>query len=683
MSEGVSATSKRRRGRTVGSTILLAIALTASLSVAARQADAREVGIDAAPMQGKKVRLDGLLREWPETVALTEVVSGNIAKGDPAAYGVMGYDDEALYVAMRIDDATFVAKKDHAELHIAFPLPGGGAGSKLSQHKAYVVRLEPGEPGKSPGSVTMGGNAVSGAQLVEAPTNSGFTFEAKIPWSAFAPAATTRAGLRGALVYVDVDGASRTVVATSKYQAGKAPPLTIQAEYALTREILLSNGLNSRPEWEVVGNVVGDKMNERVAVYDRYLTLTGWSYRQGAEFYYQDLQLQSPKDLTRLELEDLTGDGLDELVLQRKVGSESKGQELFEVWHFEHEGVPPRLLFQHEVGLFSGSNRVENEVVLTTFQGKPAIRVAVTKTKLDLDTWDGVPAGGETKPVILPWQGVLSRTYAWKPSGFGLVEEKTGKALMPAPKRAGTMMWSGTRPPPDHGAATQGSVDREEPSSGARAAAARTPNADELLTQVYDLYLNEHATKRSKPRFDFVIDVAGDPTVERVVVHGKDIVVFGKKFLQGRSYTFTTVSVEKPEDILDVTATDLTGDGRAELIVRGVIRAQASKKLGGDLVTRHALFIYRVMESGVTRIFAAETGRAVGRNMILGAVRFLPEGGQTRVELAPGRAVGWTQQTYPFPEDRSPYGGLEPLLLPWSDTPARTYVYSDGKYVAR
>jgi hypothetical protein len=659
------------------------------LTCVAPRAQAKEMGIDLAPMQGKKLRLDGLLREWPQTLALTEVVSGTITKGDPAAFGVMGYDVDALYVAMRIEDASFMTGQDHAELHVSFPLAGGGgSASKLCQHKAYVVKLEPGAPGKSPGRVSMGGSVVAGAQLVEAPTSSGFTFEAKIPWSAFATAATTRAGLRGSMLYVDVDGAKTATVGTSKQQGGKAPPMTIQSEYALSQDILVANGLSTRPEWEVVGNLVGDKMKERVAVYDRYLTLTGWSYREGNEFFYQDLQLQSPGDLKRVQLKDLTGDGLDELVVQREIGSDSNGQELFEVWRFDSESAAPSLLFQQEVGLFRNGGRVENDIEFTSFEGKPAIRVIATKTKVDVDTWDGVPAGGETQPVLLPWQGIASRTFVWKSGGFENVEEKAGKPLVLAPKRAGTTMWSGTGPPPGYGdtgggASAGGKPDGSESPSSKSAPAARPPTADELSSQVYGLYLKEHASKRAEPRFDFVTDVAADPTVERVLIHGKDIVVLGKKFLQGRSYTFTTVSVENPEDIVDVTAMDLTGDGRAEVLVRGVIRAQASKKLGGDLVTRHALFIYRIMESGVTRIFAAETGRSVGKQMVLGAVRFLREGAHTGIELGPGRAIGWTKESYPFPEDRSPYGGLEPLILPWSDTKPKAYVYTEGKYVVR
>jgi hypothetical protein len=126
----------------------------------------------------------------------------------------------------------------------------------------------------------------------------------------------------------------------------------------------------------------------------------------------------------------------------------------------------------------------------------------------------------------------------------------------------------------------------------------------------------------------------------------------------------------------------MTGDGKAEIMVRGVIRAKASKELGGDVVDRYALFIYKVMGEKLVRIFAAETGRALGGNRVLGAVAFEPSGAGMSIELRAARAVGWSQKTYPFPEDTTAAGGLEPLLLPWGDLTKRRYRYTGGRFSA-
>jgi hypothetical protein len=83
------------------------------------------------------------------------------------------------------------------------------------------------------------------------------------------------------------------------------------------------------------------------------------------------------------------------------------------------------------------------------------------------------------------------------------------------------------------------------------------------------------------------------------------------------------------------------------------------------------------------RIFAAETGRALGEHSILAGIRFVPAARGVTIELLPGRAIGWTEKSYPFPVDRAPYGGLEPLLVPWGGQDVRRYAFDGSAYVAR
>jgi hypothetical protein len=51
------------------------------------------------------------------------------------------------------------------------------------------------------------------------------------------------------------------------------------------------------------------------------------------------------------------------------------------------------------------------------------------------------------------------------------------------------------------------------------------------------------------------------------------------------------------------------------------------------------------------------------------------------LELSAGRAVGWTDKTYPFPVDKLPYGGLEPLLVPWGEVKQKRYHFDGSTYV--
>jgi hypothetical protein len=265
---------------------------------------------------------------------------------------------------------------------------------------------------------------------------------------------------------------------------------------------------------------------------------------------------------------------------------------------------------------------------------------------------------------LLPWETTKSKTFRWQGDGI---------------KPAGETSWT---PKLTRAGKVGGSAGKSRPRAEgpAQPPAPRPPSADELQDRLYALYRRDHSAS-GKPRFDFATDVAGDTTAERVVVHERDIVVFGKSFRGGTSYSYITVGVGDPKDILDATARDLTGDGKADIIVRGVLHAKASKGLGGGTVDRYALFVYAVNGESIVRIFAAETGRAVGDDRILGGVTFATGGG-AGIELRPGRAVGWTEKTYPFPEDTTTAGGLEPLLLPWSESAARRYRFDGRAFVS-
>ena len=54
--------------------------------------------------------------------------------------------------------------------------------------------------------------------------------------------------------------------------------------------------------------------------------------------------------------------------------------------------------------------------------------------------------------------------------------------------------------------------------------------------------------------------------------------------------------------------------------------------------------------------------------------------GSREIVLRPGRATGFTEQTYPFPQDVGASGGLEPLLLPWSGAKPVRYRWDGGRF---
>ncbi len=620
--------------------------------------------IVAEPMQGEKVRIDGDLREWPNKMTeLGDTLSGP-GGGDPRAAVTIGYDELNLYVVLKIFDKRIVrsaaagASEDHATLSLAFP--------RGREFNNYELELYPGNPGKVAGVVKLKGVALASAKIVEAPSEGGLHVEAQIPWSAFPDATKVRVGLRAAVTYTDADGSGSIsgVISTASGRSGKAlPPLLLEAEEGLESQLLKPKGLSNASR-EAFGNVSGDAMYERVAVFGDSLAIVGPHYRGGKEFYFADLGVKDASMVTRLSLVDFDGDGRDEIVIQKRIGAPDKYREVVTVTKVGTDDTPYQA-FAQEVGIKTADGKIENRVsfkntTLEVAQGEsegfdPATYAEVTPSDMG--------------SALLPWESVGSRTFKWVGKGFEQAEQT---AFTPKGSSA-----SKVAKPAKKGHKTYAAQADEPPAPPPP----RAPSSDELLDRVYALYRKDRGVGGGKPSFDFVTDVAGDRGPERVLVHGKDLVVFGKGFRQGLSYAFITIGVTDPKDIVDVTARDFTGDGKAEIIVRAVLHAKASKALGGDMVERRALMIYGIKDDALARVFAAETSRAVGSNEVLGAVAFEPGKRGLDIELRPARALGWTEESYPFPADTTSAGGLEPLLLPWAGAAKRRYHWDGGAYV--
>ncbi|MGK3960697.1 hypothetical protein WMF38_47580 [Sorangium sp. So ce118] len=611
----------------------------------------------AAPLvESKWLKLDGVPKEWPVAlVSLGIRVKGKPTKADLSAQAAIAYDDARVYVAADVTDDALRGGADHVKVVLGFP---GG--------KVQEVALYPGEPGKTAGSVKLpGGKAAAGAKVVEAPRSGGYTLEASIPWSAFPEAATTRVGLRAGFFVHDVDGGGGVdaVIGSAASEAyGSLSPLATEPELALADGLLRSKGIRGAAKYDLVADVAGDAMRERVIVHERYLIVLGPGFRKGAQYYFEDLGVDASEGmLPSLTARDLTGDGQAELILRKRSGSGAKYREVMHVLQFGG-GDTPKPIFQHEIAIATEKGSVVNEVEFVPDGAKMAIRVEPGKaTRYDASNYtESVETTYD--PLLLPWGSIKSQLY--KLTGAVFTKASEQKQAAAAGARA-----DGPRPA------------KVEEARGAAKPPALSPA--EMLDKVYALYRRDRGASSSKPRFDLGADVASGREPERVLLHDRDLVVFGKGFRGGTGYAFTTLAqFASPADIRSVSARDLTGDGKADIIVHGTVRAAAPKEAGGGTVDRDVVLIFRVDGESIQRIFAAEVARSVGDKKVSGELKFVRVGDKVGIELAPGRAVEWTEQTYPFNQDKGPVGGFEPLLLPWGGAQPVRYVWN-GSIFAR
>lgn len=612
-------------------TPLLPIALAVPVAVASLSCptDLRAEGtaLKADLIEAKSIKLDGVPKEWASLTSLGYAVKGKGGKPDIEARAGLAYDATNLYVAADVtDDVLRGGGGDHVEVVLGFP---GGS--------VHEIELYPGDPGKAPGSAKLkDGTALSGAKVVEAPRSGGWTMEASVPWSSLPNARTLRVGLRGAIFVHDADSGSsvKNIVGTAPSPAyASLPSLNNEAEQSLFEGLLKQKGIRGAPRFNLIADVAGDSMKERVLVYDRYLIVLGPTFRKGSEYYYGDVG--DPANLISCEARDLTGDGTSEILLRKRVGNSSKPREMIQVLSFGSSDVPTTV-FQHEVGITTDAGSITNDVSFVPDGSRTAIKITPgTARGLHAGNYRE-PTESSYDPLLLPWGTIASQTYKLSGSAFVKASEE---------KQAAT-------PPPATPSAVDASPLPKPPPP---------PSAAELMEKVYDLYKRDRGVS-GKPRFEFGIDVAGDGAAERVLLHDRDIVVFGKSYKNGTGYTYLTLQqFASPSDVLEMTARDVTGDGKADVLVKGVLHANGP---GGEKVDREILLVFQVSNDGMKRIFSAEIARAMGRKRINGAVRF--PGGGGGIELGPGNAVEWTAATYPFTQETGASGGLEPLILPWS-----------------
>jgi hypothetical protein len=577
----------------------------------------------------KAPAIDGLLTDWTTLSTTLTALKGAPRTSDLSATARIGVDEKNLYVAVDVTDDVFKGGLDRVDLVVGSP-----------DRSTQTISLFPGEVGKA-ARATKGDKKIDGAKVVEAPKKGGYTLEAKIPWSAIS---TARVGLRGAIVVHDADGAEvdAAVASAKKLDWADLPGLPFQLEQgALKNAFKTSSG---GVAIDMVGNVAGDADPERVMFDDKngLLVVLGSGIRSGKEFYFADLKRQGVKvEIGRAELRDFDGDGKKDIYFERRTTEQKVTRVVGTVYSFKTD--TPDTLFQHEIGIETSAGSIKNRVSFSAEKDKTVITITPGEAqKLDATSYKE-PTETSFDPVLLPWGPVSEQVY--KVSG--------GKLAKASEKRNESA--ASTTPSAPAGEGTKKPVQGTAPS----------PPPMPSTEQIYDRYKKDQKAS-GKAKVDVTSDVDGDGRTERVIVHGRDIVVMGPGFKSGTGYAFATLPFADPADVKTVALKDVTGDKKADLVIRGVVRGKAPKEAGGGDVERELELVYRVTGETVKRVFGAEVGRALGQKRVEGRISYRDKDNKLSIVLSAGKASGFTKESYPFNQDTSQVGGMEPLILPWS-----------------
>ena len=640
-------------------------AATHGIATLDRPEDAPEVTADGLRLEAidpkNPVKLDGVLSEWPALAKATVVVQGSTKATLKVA---LQYDETKLYVGADVTDASFSPGKDYVSLVLAVPKPGG-----TGAYASYELGLFAGKPGETAGSVRAGrhGN-LPNAKIVEAPTESGYSLEVVIPFSSIPEMRSTRVGIHGVAAYVNTDGVVATGPGDAQHPAAMAW-IPSEPELAMIEQLLTPKGLTKiAPAADIVADLTGDGVRERIAVFEHYLTICGPSYLGGTGFFYRDLV----GELLQLEVRDVTGRRKGDVVVRRRQSAGDGTREYIEVLSALSADQEPKLTFAHEIGVRQSDRHIDNAVHLSRGQ----IEVSTEPPSgWDAGSYDE-PVATDVEPILLPWGGVRSQVFRFDGSRFAKAREVT-QVSHEAPLREAQR---GSQDAPD-----ERSGDEQRPVA-ARPAEPPTPKVTrggDLSAQIVEQYRKDRGVAPgTAPKVDLTVQVTDDARPERVLLIGRDIVVLGPGFKDGTGYAFLTLQqFADAADIKDLSARDLTGDGAADLIVRGV-RRQSSGKTNVEV---EMMFVYEVKEDSIARVFGIETARGHKGKRVQGLVQFIPAPGGKSFDIlaAPGRANGWTVKTYPWAQDRPGEANIEPLLLPWGGIPSVRYTWNGSQFVPK
>jgi len=183
-------------------------------------------------------------------------------------------------------------------------------------------------------------------------------------------------------------------------------------------------------------------------------------------------------------------------------------------------------------------------------------------------------------------------------------------------------------------------------------------------------FLRAKGLSGTSVRHDLFGDAAGDARIERVVIAGTFAVIAGAEIEDGAGYRFHDLPVTMASSVRSAELRDLTGDGKAELLVR--LRQQ------NELGSRELFQVIELSGGQPRAVFAAELQKETEQGSIEAQLEIgsAQAGKPPVIELRTGSARGLDADNYR--EQRAQ--GIEPILLPWGEVERRVYRWDGARF---
>ncbi|MDI3284628.1 hypothetical protein [Polyangium sp. 15x6] len=359
----------------------------------------------------KRVEIDGKLDEWRNLVSGASVVPDS-----PDTFAAtLGADDAALYIAARIHPA-----RDGATVKLRLRFLDRGTSSapwvvSVAASGAVTVR----EPGGPPPTVVSDASArfqISGDET---------TLEARIPWTALAPAARSRVGIRAALVY-ERDGHERAVIGRGDAVEELCPMPFEQVLLASLDPIAQRLWPHATRSWFQAGaddpiavDVTGDSKLERVGKLGNQITVC--EPKNTVDAHCETRTFTGETRVEGADAQRITRDDKDDLVL-RYWRTRDKAEHLVMEVVPVVSGAPLVPIFEHEVSVYlcCGSEANAPPHIRDVVAISPrTIEISAEKPwRLSESKFTEAPLGGTIHPVVTPWEKPPKRRYVFVNGAF-------------------------------------------------------------------------------------------------------------------------------------------------------------------------------------------------------------------------------------------------------------------------